>query len=78
MELRGKLYFPAVAVCNLLVLHSQCQDGKAGGSELTLLGRDSWAQCALQEAQSCCLGSPVAKGTSPSKQGRSLQPHHLC
>uniref|UniRef100_A0A8C0UG33 Histone-lysine N-methyltransferase, H3 lysine-36 specific n=1 Tax=Cyanistes caeruleus TaxID=156563 RepID=A0A8C0UG33_CYACU len=34
MGLRGKWYFPAVAVCIVLVLPSQCQGGKAGGSEL--------------------------------------------
>lgn len=34
VELRGKLCFPAVAIGNLFVLPSQCQGGKADGSEL--------------------------------------------
>lgn len=34
VELRGKLYFPVVVVCNLLVSPSQSQGGKASGSEL--------------------------------------------
>lgn len=67
VDLMGKLYFPAVAVCNLLVLPSQCQGGKAGGSELGHLRQEELGSvCTVGSSVllpwlSCCQGNKPFK-----------------